>query len=315
MKLDEPFIDAHQHFWDLSRNRYPWLQDDKPIGFRYGDYTALKRNYLPAEFARDTDGFTPAATVHIEAEWDRAAPVAETKWLTEIARETGRPSACVAHAALDQDDVEDVLAAQADYSLVRGIRHKPVTSATRADARRGLRGSMDDERWRRGFAMLERHGFSFDLQAPWWNLDQAMDLARDFPRTQIIINHAALPADRSAEGLAGWRAALERIAQCPNVAITPGLENATCRLSVRQSIFSAPDAACSPATIRWIVLWRPIERSWMDSSRLLRIVQTLTGASCCSTTRNAYTGCKQQAGHPSAVARCTGWNNIPGVEP
>jgi predicted TIM-barrel fold metal-dependent hydrolase len=219
MNLDEPFIDAHQHFWDLSRNRYPWLQDDKPIGFRYGDYTALKRNYLPAEFARDTDGFTPAATVHIEAEWDRAAPVAETKWLTEIARETGRPSACVAHAALDQDDVEDVLAAQADYSLVRGIRHKPVTSATRADARRGLRGSMDDERWRRGFAMLERHGFSFDLQAPWWNLDQAMDLARDFPRTQIIINHAALPADRSAEGLAGWRAALERIAQCPNVAI------------------------------------------------------------------------------------------------
>jgi predicted TIM-barrel fold metal-dependent hydrolase len=36
-------IDAHQHFWDLDRNYLPWLSD-KPIQFRYGDYSALKRN-------------------------------------------------------------------------------------------------------------------------------------------------------------------------------------------------------------------------------------------------------------------------------
>lgn len=24
MKFDEPFIDAHQHFWDLGNNPYPW---------------------------------------------------------------------------------------------------------------------------------------------------------------------------------------------------------------------------------------------------------------------------------------------------
>ncbi|NDH53314.1 MAG: thioesterase, partial [Betaproteobacteria bacterium] len=42
MKLGEPFIDAHQHFWDLGRNPYPWLQDPQPIPFRYGDYSTLK---------------------------------------------------------------------------------------------------------------------------------------------------------------------------------------------------------------------------------------------------------------------------------
>lgn len=42
---------------------------------------------------------------------------------------------------------------------------------------------MDDERWRRGYARLEALGRSFDLQAPWWNLDQAVDPVRDFPGT------------------------------------------------------------------------------------------------------------------------------------
>lgn len=219
MKVESPFIDAHQHFWDLGRNPYPWLQDAEPIPFRYGDYSALRRNYLPADLARDTEGYAPIKTVHIEAEWDRASPADETKWLTTLAAATGWPTACVAHAALDRADVEAVLAAQASYALVRGIRHKPVTSATRSDARRGVPGSMDDERWRKGFALLERHQLSFDLQAPWWNLDQAADLAREFPATQIIVNHTGLPADRSPEGLVGWRHALEAVARQPNVAI------------------------------------------------------------------------------------------------
>jgi len=41
MILNESFIDAHQHFWNLERNHHPWLQDE-PVSFRYGDYSALK---------------------------------------------------------------------------------------------------------------------------------------------------------------------------------------------------------------------------------------------------------------------------------
>ena len=71
---------------------------------------------------------------------------------------------------------------------------------------------MSDDRWRQGFALLERYGLHFDLQTPWWNLDEAVRLATDFPRTTIVLNHAGLPSDRSAAGLSGWRAALERFA-------------------------------------------------------------------------------------------------------
>jgi predicted TIM-barrel fold metal-dependent hydrolase len=214
-----PVVDAHQHFWDLDKNYYPWLCDPVPIPFRYGDYSALRRSYLPADYRRDSASFRVVKTVHMEAEWDRRNPVAETRWIETISREFGLPSACIGHAEPDRADIEEVLAAHAKSPLIRGIRHKPQAARDPREARRGAPGSMDDPSWRKGYALLERFGMSYDLQTPWWHLDAAADLAAGFPRTQIIINHTGLPADRSPEGLASWRRALETIAGQPNAAI------------------------------------------------------------------------------------------------
>jgi predicted TIM-barrel fold metal-dependent hydrolase len=214
-----PIVDAHQHFWDLDKNYYPWLCDPEPISFRYGDYSALRRNYLPGDYRSDSARFRVMKTVHMEAEWDRADPVAETRWIETINREHGLPSACIGHAEPNRPDIEEVLAGHAKSALVRGIRHKPSAASDPRGAKRGALGSMDDPLWRKGYALLERFGFSYDLQTPWWHLDAAAELAADFPRTHIIVNHTGLPVDRSAEGLAAWRRALETIAARPNVAI------------------------------------------------------------------------------------------------
>ena len=212
-------VDAHHHFWDLERNYLPWLKDEPPIPFRYGDYRPLRRNYLPADYARDTSGFTIAGSVFVETEWDRQDPVGETRWIHEIAASAGLPSAVVAHAALDRPDVAEVLAAHAAFPLVRGIRHKPAAAAEPNAVERGAPGSMGDPAWRQGYALLERHGLSFDLQTPCWHLAEAAELAAAFPAIQIILNHTGLPADRSPAGLAGWRDAMRRLAEEPNVAV------------------------------------------------------------------------------------------------
>jgi predicted TIM-barrel fold metal-dependent hydrolase len=219
-KTDEfPIVDPHQHFWDLDRNYHPWLCDPAPVAFRYGDYSAIRRNYLPADYRRDSARYRIVKSVHIEAEWDRADSLGETRWIEKIHREFGLPSACVGHAQLDRPDIEQILAGHAKCPLVRGIRHKPRAASHPREARRGGPGSMDDARWRAGFAVLERFGFSYDLQTPWWHLDAAAALAADFPATQIVINHTGLPADRGPEALGAWRRALETIAARPNVAI------------------------------------------------------------------------------------------------
>ncbi len=214
-----PIVDAHAHFWDLDAHDYPWLRDPEPIPFRYGDYSKIRRNYLPEDYRRDARDFNVAGMVHIEAEHDPKDPLGESRWLSDLAASSGLPTACVCQAWLDRGDVAEVLAAQAEFPLVRGIRHKPAAAADPRSARRGAPGSMDDPAWRRGYALLSRHGLSFDLQTPYWHLDAAAELAADFPETQIVINHTALPADRSEDGLKAWRAALEIVAAQANVAL------------------------------------------------------------------------------------------------
>ena len=216
---DIPIVDAHQHFWNLDRNYYPWLCDPEPIPFRYGDYAALRQNYLPPDYRREAAGFRVVKTVHMEAEWDRADPVAETRWIETVHREYGLPSACIGHAEFDRPDIAEVLSGHTQSPLMRGIRHKPKVAGNPRNTKRGEPGSMDDPAWGAGYALMERYGLSYDLQTPWWHLDAAADLARDFPRTTIVINHTGLPADRSAEGLALWRRALETAARQPNVCI------------------------------------------------------------------------------------------------
>jgi predicted TIM-barrel fold metal-dependent hydrolase len=214
-----PIVDAHQHFWDPSGARYPWLSTHPLPSFRYGDYAALRRPYFPDDFRRDAAGHRVVATVHMEAEWDIADEVGETRWLAGLRRAQGLPTVAVAHARFESPGVGEVLASHAGLDFVRGIRQKPAAAASPAAARRGAPGSMDDPAWRRGYALLERHGLHFDVQTPWWHLEALADLARDFPRIPVVINHTALPADRGAPALAAWRRALEAAAARPNVAI------------------------------------------------------------------------------------------------
>ncbi len=91
-------VDAHQHFWDLEHNYYPWLCDQPPIPFRYGDYRAIRKTYLPNDYFQDAAGHRVVKTVHVEAEWNPADPVGETGWLQRIFSRYNVPNAVVASA-------------------------------------------------------------------------------------------------------------------------------------------------------------------------------------------------------------------------
>jgi predicted TIM-barrel fold metal-dependent hydrolase len=200
-------VDAHQHFWDPTLNYYPWLNDEPPIAFRYGDYRAIRRRYLPPDYLRDATGFRVEKTVYVETEWNPADPLGEMRYVESLRRDYGLPTVAVAQAWLHHENAHEILERQAAFPFVRSIRHKPPP------------GAMRDASWRAGFAALARNGLRFDLQTPWPELGDAARLAADFPDTQIILNHTGLPADRSAEGIAGWQRAMKGFAACPNAAV------------------------------------------------------------------------------------------------
>ena len=218
---DLPVIDAHHHVWDLAANRHPWLAEDAPTQFRYGDSSPLRRNYLPADYRRDAAGQNIVATVYMEAEHDPADPLRETRWVHEVAAREGLPQAMAGAVFLDREDAPELIRAQATFPLVRSLRHKPrgVDAPAAYDSAHRIPGSMRCPRWRAGYRHLADSGLFFELQTPWWHLPDALDLARDMPATLIVLNHLGLPANRSDRGLAAWREAMARLSDAPNIRV------------------------------------------------------------------------------------------------
>jgi len=210
-------IDAHHHLWDVSQNKHPGLRGEPRSDSFIGDNTAIRRNYLPDDYRRDATGHNVLTTVHCEAEWDRTDQLGETRWVSALHEEFGLPGAIVAHAWFDTPNAEEVIAAQAAFPLVRGIRSKPVTAPQPDRMTPGAPGTMQDDKWLRGFALLAKYGLSWDLRVPFWHLEEAAVVAGAFPDTPVILNHTGFPWDRSEEGLAAWRRGMAVLAREPNV--------------------------------------------------------------------------------------------------
>jgi len=212
-------IDPHHHLWDLSTGWYPWLTTERPKEMVFGDPEPLARDYLPLDYRADMAGVSPVKTVHIQGSGNRDDPVAETRWLEALHKEYGMPNGIVAAAPLNQPNAEDVLAAQCQHPLMRGIRSivswhaNPVFNFNERD------DLMRDDAWRAGYALLGKYSLSFDMMLFPSQLIDALDLARTFPDIQIILNHTGSPADRDAAGMARWCSGMQALSAAPNVAV------------------------------------------------------------------------------------------------
>lgn len=209
MATRPPFVDAHLHLWDRDRLRYPWL-DDPAVA-------AIAPTYTIADYRRETAAWNVVGCVHVDAGADPADGERETEWLASVGREDGWPSAIVARVALEQADVEARLAWQAAQPGVRGIRHLINWHPTDAGRRAYPADLTRDEVWRRGFALLGRHGLSYDFHGFPPQLAGLAEVAAAHPDVPVIVNHLGLPI--LADGLATWRSGLTALAALPQVAI------------------------------------------------------------------------------------------------
>jgi len=107
-------------FLDPVANHHPWLKPGSSIPFRYGDYSAIKRRYLPTIIwrCRRTPGLRD---VYVETEWDPETPSTKPATRMSLSERFGLPNAIVAQAWLDRDHVASVIAGQAAFPLVRAF--------------------------------------------------------------------------------------------------------------------------------------------------------------------------------------------------
>lgn len=209
-----PIVDAHHHIWRQAD--LPWLQG--PMVPRiFGPYEPIRRDYPIEEFLADIAGNGVERSVYVQTNWAKSNAVDEVAWVQAVADSRGWPHAIVGYADLLDEDVGQMLARQAQFPLMRGIRmqlHWHENEMYRFAARPDLMG---DAVLRRNLRLLAEHGWSFDLQVFTNQMAGAARLASDTRDVTFVLQHAGMPEDLSAPGRAAWKEGMRRLADRENI--------------------------------------------------------------------------------------------------
>ncbi len=194
-----PIVDTHVHLWDPAALPIPWVEK----------VPQLKRPHLVAEFDAARGPVAVDAMVFLEVGAAPAARLDEARWVAGIAAAEPRLKGMVAAAPLENGTaVEDHLAQLAEHEILRGIRRliqdePDVAFCVRPDFIAGVR-------------RLSKFGLSFDICIYHPQAANAVELARQCPDVQFILDHIGKPAIK--DGLLDpWRRHITALAALPNV--------------------------------------------------------------------------------------------------
>jgi L-fuconolactonase len=188
-------IDAHQHFWDITKLDYPWMPP--------GD-SVLRRNYLPADIAPILQQHNFDGTVVVQAN----VVMEETWWLLDLATHNDLIRGVVAWVDLTDPKVGHTLDRCQRHPKFKGVRH---IVHDEPDLRWLLRPDV-----LRGLHELARRDIPYDLLLRPPHLPLIPELADKVPGLRMVIDHIAKPLIASHE-LEPWAVDMERVARIPGI--------------------------------------------------------------------------------------------------
>lgn len=227
-----PMIDAHCHFWRLSRGDYGWLDGTG------GPLAPIRRDFLPADYPGG------ARMVAVQA----APTLAETDFLLSLAAREPRIVGVVGWVDLAAPGAPAALAARARDPRFKGVRPMLqdiaatdwLETAPRADA----------------LAALRDLGLRFDALVTERHLGGLARFAARNPDLPLVVDHAAKPSPGAA-WMPDWAEGMRVLARLPWV---------QCKLSGLLTELSPECRADPAAALRPIVVQL---LDWFGPERLI----------------------------------------------
>lgn len=209
--MDEPFLDAHVHFWDHSIEGldWPYLSPDFDHPRLKGMHRLDAPRFTAAELRQEAAGIGLVQAIHIQSADVGAAPERETAWLEEMAAGDGEgwPARAVGWCRLREPDAADVLARHARHAIATGVRDMSLTAGFTAD-------EVDA-----AVTAAAGVGFSVELLVAHPFHGEVAEVADRHPDVTVVLGHAGLAVERDDGYRAEWQASLHRLAQRPNVVV------------------------------------------------------------------------------------------------
>ena len=213
-------VDAHHHLWDLNNKdtKYSWLMVTEGEAF-FGDYAAIRKNYLLEDYIEDTKNQNIIKSVHVQAEHDDDKPVNETAWLQNLAdtHSSKLPNAIVAFADFSKNNVSEILDAHQEYKNTRGIRQILSYNKDEPKYSHATEDFMKNSTWVENFKYIRNRNLSFDIQIYKHQMEDAVNLANKYNDVLFILNHTGEPCYQSKEYIESWEQNMKKLAKCENV--------------------------------------------------------------------------------------------------
>ena len=212
---DIPIIDCHQHFWDLSKFKLPWIKPG----------TLLGRSYVMQDYLAAIEGTGIKHSVYMEVDVEPAQQQAEAEHLIEICK--GGKAPTIAAVVSGRPAAEGFAAYVKQFQgspYIKGIRQVLHGGSTPA-------GYCLQDSFVRGVQLLGELGLSFDLCLRPKELSDGAKLAEKCPGTRFIVDHCGnadpkaffKPGDPRLKDIGidheadAWRRDMEKLAAEKNV--------------------------------------------------------------------------------------------------
>mmetsp|Transcript_50962 Transcript_50962/g.95315 ORF Transcript_50962/g.95315 Transcript_50962/m.95315 type:complete len:430 (+) Transcript_50962:94-1383(+) len=226
-------FDAHHHLWDhwtqnrvefglgYTKSQMKYMRSLKPSvltskfaddpGFKvvndaFGYRLPFLRTYMAEEMMSDIRGngrgHKITGTMIVECGWTTrgAEPCMKSVAEADMAAEVNRDNPILCQAIIPQVDLtlgaacEPALKYLKQNPLVKGIRYS--TWCVEDDyyfKHHATKETPFDPKFREGFALLSKYGFTYESWVCYQNIKALTDLAKCFPETKIICDHVGVP--------------------------------------------------------------------------------------------------------------------------
>jgi len=205
-------IDTHQHLWDLSKQKLPWLA---------GVPEVLNHNYRTEEYREATQGLNIKAA-YMEVDVAPEQEVAEAEFVMDLISSGKAPTiAAVIGCRIASEGFADYIKKYKASPQIKGVRqvlHVPETKP----------GYCLQDAVVRNVKLLGELGKTYDLCMRATDLNDGVKLTEQSPDTRFIVDHCGNPdlkafrAPRADEEKPKhtadeWKRSIEAFAKRPNV--------------------------------------------------------------------------------------------------
>ncbi len=165
-----PIVDTHQHLWDLTKFRLPWVESS-PV---------LNRSFLTKDYLKVSRGLNVVKAVYMEVAVDPTQLVAEAEHVIALSKRTDNPTvAAVIGGRPAAEGFREYISRFKGNPYVKGVRQVLFQN----------RGLCVSGAFMRGIRLLGEYGMSFDLCMPAGQLSDGAKLVESCPGTRFIVDH------------------------------------------------------------------------------------------------------------------------------